>query len=142
MKRLLYLMLSLSLLVGCSKDKDNDELNPETKTTTYTFGPNRYEELEDIAQIKASADSVQVSKIIFQANNVNHIGDSIDGWQGINMRGLYRGLTQVLDAAKNKGECRGTLKRVSPTEVSREYAPKLEALGLKIIFDIETEAAQ
>lgn len=140
MKRLLYLMLSLALVIGCSKD--NDELAPETKTTTYTFGPEVYDQIENDAQIKASADSVQVSKIIFQATNVNSIGDSIEEWLGVNMRGLYQSLTWGLNAAKNKGECRGTLKRVSNGEINREYAPKLEALGLKIIFDIETEAAQ
>lgn len=143
MKRLLYLMLSLSLLVvGCSKDKDNDELDPETKTTTYTFGPRWYDQIENIDQIKASADSVQVGKIIFQATNLSETGDSIYGWWGVNMRTPYNKLTAALNAAKNKGECRGTLKRVSDGEINREYAPKLEALGLKIIFDIETEAAQ
>lgn len=141
MKRLLYLTLSLSLLVvGCSKDKD--ELDPETKTTTYTFGPHVYDQIKNIAQIKASADSVQVGKIIFQATNVSPAGDSIYGWKGCNMMGLHNVLMPAMNASKNKGECRGTLKRVSPTATSREYAPKLEALGLKIIFDIETEAAQ
>ncbi|WP_251621779.1 hypothetical protein [Odoribacter lunatus] len=51
-------------------------------------------------------------------------------------------MTQVLDAAKNKGTCRGTLKWVTPHDVNREYTPKLEALGLKIIFDPQTAAAQ
>lgn len=140
MKRLLYLMLILALVIGCSKD--NDELDAATKTTTYTFGPRVYDQIENIDQIKASADSVQVGKIIFQASNVDALGDSIYGWKGVNMRGLYNTLMPAMNATKNKGECRGTLKRVNNSDLNREYVPKLEALGLKIIFDIETEAAQ
>lgn len=132
-----------SLFAGCSKDDDKGlEPEPKTKTTTYVFRPFVYENLTNLDQIKASADSVEVSKIIFRALNTDIDGDSTSAWAGVNLRGVYNASIPALEAAKGKGQMQGTLKNVTEAPVNREFAPKLEALGLKVIFEAKAASQQ
>ena len=109
--------LALSLFAACD---DKEEFN---KTTVYEFGRQNYDGLS-IEQIGRSADSVQVSTIIFRAK------PNVD-WDGQNMHALYSTLKEYFEAAKGKGKAEGTLMNVSNIT---QYADSVASLGYGIEF--------
>ncbi|MCH5318290.1 MAG: hypothetical protein J1E38_01105 [Paramuribaculum sp.] len=107
--------LALSLFASCD---DKEEFN---KTTVYEFGRLNIDNL-NIEQIGRSADSVQVSTIIFRV-----IPEA--NWSGANMYVVYQYLKEYFEAAKGKGKAEGTFMNVNN---NLQYADSVASLGYGI----------
>lgn len=119
-------MLALAgatLFAGCSKDDKKDEIVPQ-HDTVYEYAQDWWQNLENVNQISASADSVEVHKIIFKA-----AGNSF-----YNTNFAYKDIKEMFEnafrAAKGKGFANDTLKDVRDTEGVRAVEPQYKAWGI------------
>lgn len=109
--------LALSLFASCD---DKEEFN---KTTVYELWPSNILEVST-EKIERSADSVQVSTIVFYVNpNAT--------WDGFNMASVYLTLKEYFEAAKGKGKAEGTFMNVNN---NLQYADSVASLGYGIEF--------
>lgn len=91
---------------SCEKEK----VEPKPHVTTYTFSALHHDYLEDLAQIRASADSALVTGIEFKVIDAN---DKIE-WEGVNLQNLINNLlVPAFDAANGKGTGGGVFNRVT-----------------------------
>lgn len=124
-------MLALAgatLFAGCSKDDKKDEIVPQI-TRVYNFYPNGYDNLKNLEQISASADSIEIKEIVFEPKS--------DDWYSANMRAVANVLEDAFAAAKGKGTAgkNAVFKEVDPElKVNKEAEPRLNALGYTVEY--------
>ncbi|MBD5389358.1 hypothetical protein HDR63_03845 [bacterium] len=124
-----YTMLALaaaSVLGACSKD---DGPAIEQHDTTYTFAPHDRTQLQDLAQIKRSADSAAVRYIYFRATSGNY---DANAWEGVNLNGLIKTIDPAFQAAKKKGRAAGTIDRAWDDPNMADAIQKLQDYGYKL----------
>ncbi len=121
------------LVMGCSKDDPKNDIVPQ-HDTVYTFGRGWYDNLTNLTQISASADSTEVRRIIFQLDTEK------DNWAGLNMKGFVSGFEKAFQAAKGKGEGRGVFKNVTNQDANHEIESQYNAWGFQ--FEFYKPAAQ
>lgn len=128
-----------TLFAGCSKDDKKDEIVPQI-TRVYNFAPEMYDNLENLEQISASADSIEIKEIVFQVKN-----DGKYAWYSIDMRRVANVLEPAFAVAKGKGTTgkNATFKMVKDAEHNRLAEPRLNALGYTVEYYQEaTQAIQ
>lgn len=124
------------LFAGCSKDDKKDEIVPQI-TRVYDFYPRAYSNLENLEQISASADSIEVKEIVFQLKG--------DSWYSVDMRMVANVLEPAFAAAKGKGTAGkdATFKMVEDDKWNRGVEPRLNKLGYTVEYYQEaTQAIQ
>lgn len=112
-----------TLFAGCSKD--NDDKGPEQHDTVYCFGPGDYDAIDDLEQIQASADSVEVRNVIFKVTY-----DKRDSWGTIDMKSFYNNtLEYAFIVSHGKGVGNGVFKGVGDNEWNRSIESTYTKLG-------------
>lgn len=125
-----------TLFAGCSKDDKKDEIVPQI-TRVYNFYPNIYDNLENLEQISASADSIEIKEIVFEPQG--------DYWYNANMKAVANALEGAFAAAKGKGTAgkNAIFKEVdSESKRNVEAEPRLNALGYTVEYRKVTQAIQ
>lgn len=115
-----------SVLGACSKDNGP---GVEQHDTTYTFAPFQYEQLDDLEQIRRSADSIEVRHIYFEVQS----GDEY-GWEGINLNGTIKHVDAAFDAARGKGRGKGVFENVTDDPALDAPIKKLRKYNYGIEF--------